>query len=121
MSGTLQNEILSLKDYLGSIENSAMIFILRSFAGDTLDTQIVKSEDIRLKTSRTLSASFIVDQLLTQKMVPGIYRLFSYIAYPKQGILNPQGIQDYVLDKCLTEQGIKIRVDGELDAPSVGV
>jgi hypothetical protein len=116
-----QNEVVSLKEYLESIPNSAILFILRTFAGEALDTQVVTSDEIKFKSSRTISASFVVDQLLTQKMVPGMYRLFAYIAQPKEGITEPKKVQDYILNKCLTEKGIKIKVIGELDSPSVGV
>lgn len=116
-----ENEIVSIREYLESIENSAIIFILRNYSGQTLDSQVITIEDIKIKSLKTISAAFVVDQVLTTKMIPGNYRLFVYIAIPKEEITSPTKVQDYILDKCLTEQGIKIRVDGELDSPSVGV
>lgn len=116
-----ENTVISIREYLGSINNSAIVFVLRDYNGKTLDSQIVRSENIKIKSSRTISAEFKVDQVLTQKMVPGNYRLFTYIGIPKEGVETPTKVKDYILDKCLTEQGIRIRVDGELDGPSVGV
>lgn len=116
-----ENEVVSIREYLESIENSAIIFILKNYSGETLDSQVITAGDIKVKSTKTITASFVVDQVLTTKMIPGNYRLFVYIAIPKEEDRVPVRVQDYILDKCLTEQGIKIRVDGELDSPSVGV
>lgn len=115
------NQAIPLREYLDSIDNSSIVFVLRDFVGNLVNTQMVSSADITIHSSKRLGARFIVDELLTSRMIPGTYKLYAYIAYPKEGANAPYLIADYVLDKCLTEQGIKIKVNGGLNQPSVGI
>lgn len=116
-----RDQVLPLREYLLSVPNSVILFVLRDFAGDVLSLQTIPFEELSIRSSTELGAKFVVDELLTSKMIPGMYRLFAYLAYPKAGIEEPESVEDYVLDICLTEQGIKIKVNGEISNPSVGI
>lgn len=116
-----QNEVISLREYLLSIPNSAVMFVLKDYVGNVVDSQVVPTPSIQVKSSNTLGAKFIVDELLTTKMVPGLYKLFAYIVYPREHATEPYGVKDYIIDKVLTQAGIDIKVNGGLEMPSVGV
>lgn len=109
----------NIVEYLKGTAGSVLVFVLRDVHDVELNRQVVRYENLDMKETDIYSAKFVVDELLTAKMVPGNYRLYLYVGVPKEGVETPTD-KDYTLSKCLTEKGVQIRVRGALNEPSVG-
>lgn len=113
---------ISLGEYLQSTEGAVLLFVLNDARGNEINRQIVTFEQLQLTTTSSYTAKFVVDELLSATMIPGTYTLYLYIGLPSStATANPLTPADYTFDKCLTEQGIKLRVRGGALKPSVGV
>lgn len=108
---------ISFKEYLDSQPGAVLLFILRDFRGAEFARQVVLANDVIILETGRLKANFIVDERLSARMVPGNYTLYIYVGLPK--LATSTSPSDYEPEKCLTEQGIKIRVRGGLDEPAV--
>ena len=111
---------LSFVEYMQTVSNAVLLFILCDVRGVEMERQVRTLDDISIDSLNSCSAKFVVDESLTTKMIPGNYTLYMYVGVPKSTATSPYSASDYTLDKCLTEQGIKIRVRGGLNEPSVG-
>ena len=118
-----QDRYMSFGEYIQNTPGAVLLFVLRDVHDKELDRQVVSYENLGMTTTRTYTARFVVDELLTAKMVPGQYTLYMYIGVPKSASKEKEELppDDYTYDRCLTEQGVKIRVRGGLNDPSVGV
>ena len=112
---------ISLSDYLRSTDGSVLLFVLNDARGNEITRQVVTLDQLEQANAKSYTAKFVVDEMLSSIMIPETYTLYLYIALPKSSVskdnLTPE---DYVFDKCLTEQGIKLRVRGGALGPSVG-
>ena len=118
-----QDRYMSFGEYIQNTPGAVLLFVLRDVHDKEVDRQVVSYENLGMTTTRTYTARFVVDELLTAKMVPGQYTLYMYIGVPKSASKEKEELtpDDYTYDRCLTEQGVKIRVRGGLNDPSVGV
>lgn len=121
---------ISFKEYLESQPGSVVLFVLCDYRGDEVTRQIVPYEKLEMRKVGEYTAKFTVDELLSAKMHPGNYKLFIYIGLPDNDKYNalqvderaePLVPEDYTLNKCLTEQGVNIRVRGGTNQPTIGV
>ena len=117
----IKEAYVSIREYLENTPGAVLLFVLRDTRGQELNRQVVDYDHLSMKDTNTFSAPFVVDELLTAKMVPGIYSLFIYLSLPKSEGSEEPTPADYNLDKCLTDAGIKIVVQGGAQGPSVGV
>lgn len=112
---------ISFGEYVRSTPGAVLLFVLRDFRGQELNRQVVHYDEFGMTDSKSYTAKFIVDELLSAKMIPGSYTLYMYVGIPKSGKTEPLSPEDYTFDKCLTEQGVQIRVRGGLNDPATGV
>lgn len=112
---------VSLGDYLQSTPGAVLLFVLNNPRGEEIARQVVTFEQLELSALHSYNAKFVVDELLSSIMIPATYTLYLYVGLPKADAKEPYTPQDYTFDKCLTEQGIKLRVRGGALKPSVGV
>lgn len=112
---------ISFGEYVRSTPGAVLLFVLRDARGKELERQVVTYEQLGMSDSKSYTAKFIVDELLSAKMIPGSYTLYMYVGLPRAGAKTNLTPADYTFDKCLTEQGIQIRVRGGLNDPVTGV
>ena len=108
---------VNFKEYLESTKGAVLLFVVRDFRGNEIARQIVKYEELGMNNQREYTAKFVVDELLSAKMIPGSYTLDIYLSTPAADIDDPAP-EDYCLTKRLTETGIKIQVRGGMKSPS---
>ena len=112
---------ISLGDYLQDTPGAVLLFVLNDARGQEINRQVVSFDDLTLSGEHTYNAKFIVDELLSAVMVPADYTLYLYVGLPSSSAKEPYAPTDYYFDKCLTEQGVRLRVRGGALGPSVGV
>ncbi|MCM1322817.1 MAG: hypothetical protein NC218_01390 [Acetobacter sp.] len=118
-----QEAYMSFGEYVQNTPGAVLLFVLRDVKDKELERQVVPYDKLGMTTNRSYTAKFVVDELLTAKMVPGQYTLYMYVGLPKSDAKDKEELSpyDYACDLCLTEQGVKIRVRGGLNDPSLGV
>ena len=118
-----QDKYMSFGEYVQNTPGAVLLFVLRDVHDKELERQVVPYSKLGMTTTKSYTARFVVDELLSAKMVPGQYTLYMYVGIPKASAADKEelGPDDYTCDRCLTEQGVKIRVRGGLNDPSVGV
>ncbi len=114
---------MSFEEYIQNTPGAVLLFVLRDVHDKELDRQVVPYSKLGMTSTRSYTAKFVVDELLTAKMIPGSYTLYMYVGIPKSDVKDKENLtpQDYNCDRCLTEQGVRLRVRGGLNDPSVGV
>ena len=108
---------VNFKEYLENMKGAVLLFVVRDFRGSEIARQIVKYDELGMNNQREYTAKFVVDELLSAKMIPGSYTLDIYISVPNGDVDNPAP-EDYCLTKRLTEAGIKIQVRGGTKEPT---
>lgn len=108
---------VNFKEYLENTKGAVLLFVVRDFRGNEIARQIVKYDELGMNNQKEYTAKFVVDELLSAKMIPGSYTLDIYISTPAANVDNPAP-EDYCLTKRLTEAGIKIQVRGGVKEPT---
>lgn len=115
---------ISFKEYIESTSGAVLLFVLCDTRGREMNRQVVPYKQLVINSMNKCAAKFIVDEQLSSKMIPGEYKLYLYVGIPsttaKEAKKEAYAPEDYTLDKCLTEQGVRIRVRGGLNEPSLG-
>ena len=108
---------VNFKEYLENTKGAVLLFVVRDFRGNEIARQIVRYDELGMNNQREYTAKFVVDELLSAKMIPGSYTLDIYISVPNGDVDNPAP-EDYCFTKRLTEAGIKIQVRGGTKEPT---
>ena len=112
-----KDSYVDFREYLEKTKGAVLLFVLRDFRGQEVNRQMVHYDELEMNNQREYTAKFVVDELLTAKMIPGSYTLDIYLSQPNSDVDEPT-IDDYCLTKRLTEAGIKIQVRGGTKAPT---
>ena len=99
------NGYTSIVDFLKDSKTKYLKFDMQNFRGEVIDTQIVKAEDL-IYSKGQVEAKYIINDELSAITVPEQYRLFIYLIDESQ---DDSGTSQ-IYNKCLTENGILIKV-----------
>lgn len=103
------NQYVPISDYFRDGENKALKFVLKDFRGNIINVQLVKGTDLIL-TDTSVKTTYKITEELSSIMVPNQYRLYIYIVEMTQS--DTEEPPQTVFNKCLTDNGILIKVMG---------
>lgn len=103
------NQYVPISDYFRDSLTKSLKFVLKDFRGNIINTQIVPASQLTL-TPNSVKVTYKITEELSSIMVPNQYRLFIYIIDEVQN--DPEEPSEIVFNKCLTDNGILIKVMG---------
>ena len=103
------NIYMSIMNFLKDSPTKYLRFDMQNFRGDVINTQIIRASDLTYVEDKVY-AKYKITPELSAMMVPEQYRLFIYLIDEVQGETGDSQDNKIIYNKCLTENGIFIRV-----------
>lgn len=104
--GAEQNLYTPIAEILKGSPTKFLRFVLKDFRGVVIETQELTASSLEYEGDK-VKATFVVSEKLSAIMVPNEYNLYIYLI---DGVSDDNGELQVNYQKCLTEQGILIRV-----------
>lgn len=105
----VKNSYIPIVDFLKGSKTKYLKFVMQNFRGEEINTQVIRAEDLDY-SGDCVTAKYKINDELSAIMVPEQYRLFIYLIDEEPADPESSSEPTIIYNKCLTENGIQIRV-----------